>query len=235
LSVRTLHHYDQIGLLCPQRNAENGYRAYADADLVRLQQILFFRECGFTLAKIRDILAHPAFDREKAFAMQRKYLLHERARIDAMLRTLDRTMKGGKVMSEKEKFEGFDVTKNPYEAEARALWGDEAVDRSNACIAAKTEETRGSIGEDLSAAFGKLATMRHEDPAGEAVQNAVNELYRFFNRNFGQYTLEAFAGVGRMYVEDERFMRTMEQFGEGTSAFLMRAMESYAVRNAQLK
>ena len=77
VSVRTLHHYDKIGLLCPSRNPENDYREYNEKDLDRLQQILFFKECGFSLAKIQTLLGSPSFDREKAFALQKKYLLHD--------------------------------------------------------------------------------------------------------------------------------------------------------------
>ena len=122
--VRTLHHYDKIGLLCPSRNPENGYREYDERDLDRLQQILFFKECGFPLASIQRLLGSPSFDREKAVALQKKYLLHEKKRIDAMLNTLNKTiqsMKGEITMTPKEKFGGFDLSHNPYEEEARSL------------------------------------------------------------------------------------------------------------------
>ena len=71
VSVRTLHHYDRIGLLCPGRNADNGYREYAEKDLDLLQQILFFKACGFSLAQIQTMLQSPAFDRDEAYALQK--------------------------------------------------------------------------------------------------------------------------------------------------------------------
>ena len=77
LSVRTLHHYDAIGLLCPQRNPENGYREYSEENLDCLQQILFFRECGFPLSVIRELMENPEFDREQAFQVQKAYLVHD--------------------------------------------------------------------------------------------------------------------------------------------------------------
>lgn len=122
VSVRTLHHYDSIGLLRPSRRTENGYRDYSDHDLDRLQQILLFRACGFPLEQIRTLLGSPSFDREQAFLLQRKILTHEKERINAMLCTLEksmRSMKGELEMSSTEKFGGFDFSKNPYEDETR--------------------------------------------------------------------------------------------------------------------
>ena len=80
ISVRTLHHYDKIGLLCPDRDPDNGYRNYSDEDLDLLQQILFFKECGFSLTDIKGFLVNLNFDREKAFVLQRDCLLQERGK-----------------------------------------------------------------------------------------------------------------------------------------------------------
>lgn len=88
VSVRTLHHYDTISILSPSRNPENGYREYSGDDMDRLQQILFFKECGFSLAQIKGLLNSPSFDREKAFDLQKKFLLHEKRRIELSLKLL---------------------------------------------------------------------------------------------------------------------------------------------------
>ena len=133
LSVRTLHHYDEIGLLVPDRTGEAGYRIYSDADLETLQQILFFRELGFPLKKIRDILHSPSFDRLEALELQRKMLEENRRRLDRMIQTLDKTIrhaKGEIDMTNEERFEGFDFSRNPYEEEARRRWGDQAADEA---------------------------------------------------------------------------------------------------------
>lgn len=231
-SVRTLHHYDEIGLLRPRRRSQNGYREYSDEDLDTLQQILFFKACGFPLAKIKALMESPAFDRESAFRLQRKYLLHERQRIDTMLATLDKTLhnlKGEKTMTQKDKFTGFDMSQNPYEEEARRLWGDEAVDKSNQKLSAMSPEAQNDVGRQLGEHFTALAALRGGDPAGEEAQAAVAGLYRYFNENFGHhYTPEAFAGLGQMYVEDARFTKNIDQYGEGLAAFLAKAMGLYA-------
>jgi len=234
VSVRTLHHYDQIGLLRPGRNADNGYRVYSAEDLDLLQQILFFKECGFSLADIQALLQSPSFDRNKAYALQRQTLLHQRRRIDTMLHTLEKTMRASKgeiTMTSKEKFLGLDLTENPYEEEARRLWGDAAVDQSNEKIAALTPDGRKAAAAGLHELFTRLAAVRCEAPDSDEVQAEIDAMFRYFNRSFGTYTPQAFAGVGQLYVTDERFTRNIDQYGEGLSAFLAEAMAEYARRH----
>jgi len=234
VSVRTLHHYDAIGLLCPARNPENGYREYGERELDLLQQILFFKACGFSLGRIRQLLNAPSFDRTQAYALQEKYLLHERERIDAMLDTLrksQRAMKGETSMTQKEKFGGFDFRNNPYEEEARRLWGGEAVDTSSAHVASLSDAEKDAAAEGMDDLFRSLAAILHEKPDSPAAQEAMGRMYAHFNKNFGiRYTPEMFAGVGRLYVTDERFTKNIDRYGEGLSAFLASAMRIYAER-----
>ena len=115
VSVRTLHHYDRIRLLCPARDPDNDYRVYGEREVDRLQQILLFRACGFPLKAIGELLDSPDFDREKAFHLQKKALIFEQKRISGMLATLERsidTLKGRDTMTDKEKFQGFDFSVN---------------------------------------------------------------------------------------------------------------------------
>ena len=232
VSVRTLHHYDAISLLSPRRNRENGYREYDDGDLDQLQQILLFKECGFPLAKIKELLNRPDFDRAKAFALQRNYLLYEQNRISTMLKTLEHSLKhleGDLIMSQKDKFIGFDLTSNPYEAEARRLWGDEAVDKSNAHIASLSQGEQASIASGMDTLFLGLAALIHEAPDAPVVQTAMKNMYDYFNKNFGhQYSLEAFAGLGELYISDQRFTENIDRYAGGLSLFLSKAMRIYA-------
>lgn len=229
VSVRTLHHFDAIGLLRPTRDPENGYRLYSDTDLDRLQQVLFFKECGFSLDKIKEILDRPGFDSQKAFDLQRKYLLHQRQRIDTMLATLEKSvssLKGEIEMSNKEKFTGLE---NPYEDEARRLWGDEVVDKSNAHLEAMPEEERSALPVRMGEIYSALAALMDERPDSKTVQDEIGNLYDFFYQISGmRYSMEAFANVGRMYVDDERFTKTIDAFGPGLSEFLAVAMQCYA-------
>lgn len=228
VSVRTLHHYDRIGLLCPKRNEMNDYREYTETDLDKLQQILFFKECGFPLKGIKDLLNSPTFDKNQAFIIQEKYLLYEKQRIETMLNTLHKTMKAAKgelTMSQKEKFAGFDFNENPYMKEAQERWGNDAV----AHINTMSTEEKVNTADKMNALFARLAEIRNELPESQIVQKEMHKMYQFFNESFGyQYSLEAFAGIGHLYVEDERFTKNINQFGTGLAEFLSKAMEVYA-------
>jgi DNA-binding transcriptional MerR regulator len=232
ISVRTLHHYDEIGLLVPEETTESGYRLYSDDNVEVLQQILFFKELGFPLKQIKEIISSPTFNREEALELHRKMLLEKRDRLDKMIATIDKTIKHSKgeiQMSNKEKFEGFDFSHNPYEQEARERWGDKAVDEANAKIG-KTKEEQKAMSDAMNAIYRKLASHRNESPGSEEAQAAIKEWYDFLNK-MGSYSLDAFKGLGQMYVDDERFTKNIDQFGEGLAKFMCDAMAVYADRN----
>lgn len=230
ISVRTLHHYDAIGLLTPEETTESGYRLYSDRNLERLQQILFFKALDVPLKRIKEILEDPAFDPDEALVQHRKLLLEKRRRIDRMLETLEKTLrhaKGEITMTNEEKFAGFDFSRNPYEAEARERWGDEAVDASNAKLGKLTKAEQEAFGEEMNALYRRLGELRQLDPASAEAQEAIGEWFRMLNR-MGTYSLEAFKGLGRMYVDDARFTKNIDRFGEGLAAFMRDAMAAYA-------
>jgi hypothetical protein len=136
-------------------------------------------------------------------------------------------------MTPEDNFAGFDFSSNPYEEEARRRWGDEAVDKAGAALAPMD---KAYIREAMNRQFANLATMRGEDPASPKAQAAVDSLYHFFSEpgdGMGlSYTMEAFAGIGRMYVDDARFTANIDKFGEGLSVFLAKAMRVYADNHA---
>lgn len=225
VSVRTLHHYDDIGLLTPDNSTETGYRLYSDDNLATLQQILFFRELGFPLKKIKELLDSPVFNRQEAFEMQRKMLVDKRKQLDSMIATIDKTIQHGKgeyTMTNEEKFKGFDFGQNPYEQEARERWGDKAVDASNN----KAAKFGPELGEEMNRIYFMLAEIRHLDPASKEAQAGIEEWFVLLNK-MGNYSLEAFAGLGQMYVEDERFTKNIDKFGEGLAVFMCEAMGVY--------
>lgn len=229
ISVRTLHHYDEIGLLKPDETTEAGYRIYTEDNLDTLQQILFFKELGFPLKDIKEIMGSEGYDREKALLSHRQMLLEKRSKIDIMLATIDKTIahsKGEIAMTNREKFEGFDFSKNPYEQEARDRWGNEKVDEANANIAGMPKEKQQQFNE----IFGKLANIRHLSPTSQEAQAVIKEWYDMLN-TISKYSLDAFKGLGQMYVIDERFTKNIDQFGEGLAAFMCEAMGHYADTN----
>lgn len=185
----------------------------------------------------REASSNPRFDREKALELQKKNLILEKERIEALLNTLERTLKtmrGEDSMSQREKFKGFDFSYNPYEEEARQLWGDETVGRSNDFIASKSDRERNDMEKTLDELFRGLAEIRDEDPDLARAQEAIEKMYNTFNESFGHYyTIESFAALGQMYVIDERFKVNIDKLGEGLSEFLSRAMQRFADRRLE--
>ncbi|MDF2963574.1 MAG: antibiotic resistance transcriptional regulator, MerR family [Paenibacillus sp.] len=230
ISVRTLHHYDEIGLLTPEETTESGYRLYSNDNLELLQQILFFKELGFPLKEIKNIISRPSFDRQEALTLHRKMLLEKSRRLDKMIATIEKTIqhtKGEIQMTNKEKFEGFDFSHNPYEQEARERWGNEAVDNSNAKIGSMSKDEQQAMSEQMTSIYKKLAALRNNPPESEESQEAIKEWFHFLN-NMGNYSLDAFKGLGQMYVDDERFTKNIDTFGEGLAVFMRDAMAVYA-------
>lgn len=218
ISVRTLHHYDEIGLLIPEDMTQAGYRIYSEKNLEHLQQILFFKELGFSLKKIKEIMESPTFNRQEALTKQHQMLLEKRKRIDQMIWTIEKTIqhsKGDITMTNEEKFKGFDFSHNPYEEEAREKWGDKAVDQANE----KTKNMTTFDQERFNEIFRRLAEVRHLSPDSEEVQERIQEWFQYLNK-IGNYSLDAFKGLGQMYVNDERFTKNIDQFGEGLAEFM---------------
>lgn len=225
VSVRTLHYYDEIGLLKPAVVAENGYRLYSDGNLQQLQQILFFRELDFSLQEIKRILTDPNFVAIEALEAHRRTLVEKQARLKRLIQTIDQTIldeKGAILMTNEERFKGFDFTKNEYEQEAREKWGNEAVDNMNKKVMDNT-----SMQNKMNERFRTLANIRHDKPSSDEAQK---EIARWFNdlNQIGNYSLAAFQGLGEMYVADERFKENIDQFGDGLAEFMCEAMRVFA-------
>lgn len=231
ISVRTLHHYDDIGLLTPAHVTESGYRQYSDDNLAQLQQILFFKELGFPLKAIRDMMNSPAYDQLEALELQFRMLQEKRVKLDQMIRTMEKTIqhaKGERDMTHKEKFEGLDFSHNPYEQEARERWGNQAVDRSKARMEKLTKAEQEEMKQRWDDLYRRMAIIRETPPASEEAQALIAEWYELLNSFGYPYTLEAFKMLGQMYVDDERFTRNIDQYGEGLAQFMCEAMAVYA-------
>ncbi|MEB7782570.1 MerR family transcriptional regulator [Mammaliicoccus sciuri] len=235
ISVRTLHHYDEINLLNPSNVSSSGYRLYSDENVDRLQQILFFKELDFPLKKIKEILDDPSFDKEEALNMHKKMLINKKTRIDQMIQTIDQTtkhMKGEINMTNEDKFIGFEFNQNEYEAEAREKWGNKTVDKANNRINSWSKEEKALKEEEMNDIFRAFAANRNESPDSEIAQSFVQRWYTYLNSNIDcEYSLEAFGSIGDMYVSDERFTKNINKFGEGTAQFASKAIASYVKMN----
>ena len=227
VSVRTLHHYDAIGLLKPSRVTEAGYRLYDDTALERLQSILLFRELQFPLKEIGRILDTPGFDRQAALNDQIHLLELQREHIDRLLTDAREMQKnGGKIMS----FSVFDKKQQEaFAAEAKQRWGStDAYRESQTKTAGKSEEQLRQDGSDLMAFFARLGGLKSGDPNGDGAQSVVAELQRFITEHYYNCTKQILSGLGQMYVADERFKANIDNAGgEGTAEFAAKAIEFY--------
>ncbi len=233
VTVRTLHHYDAIGLLKPAAVSPAGYRLYSDADLERLQQVLFFRELGFSLRDIGRVLNSPDFDRREALAMHRRLLVEKRRHVQALIRSVDRSiaaMDGGEDMSSTAMFQGFDESKlNEYREEARRRWGNTpAWEESERRTSGYTKQDWQDIQSESDEINRGLAALMEQDPADTEVQELVGRWYGLINTRFYECSPQVFRGLADMYVEDARFAAHYDRWGPGLAGFLRQAMHVYA-------
>lgn len=235
VSVRTLHHYDEIGLLVPDSVNEAGYRSYSDRELERLQQILFFREIGFSLKDIKEILDHPHFDRKHALKAHQELLLEKRRRLDSIIDTVNKTieaMEGERDMSNKERFEPFDMTpieehKRKYAKEARQAYGDAMMDKVEERTGRYSPQEWADIMKQSEHIYTKIAAAMENGPQDPQVQEGVAELRAWITDYFYDCTPDIFRGLGNLYVEDERFTANIDKYQTGLALFLRDAMHVY--------
>ncbi|MBQ1271584.1 MAG: MerR family transcriptional regulator [Clostridia bacterium] len=227
LSVRTLHHYDSIGLLKPAEVSEAGYRLYDKSSLERIQIIMLFRELEFPLREIAEIIDDPGFDTASAISQQIELLTMKRDRLNDII-SLARILqtKGADIMG----FSAFDKTQiNEYAAEAKAKWGNtEAYKEYEARSGGKTKDELNGFGAEMMDIFARMGSVRTSDPAGDEVQALVKELQQYITDHFYTCTKEILSGLGQMYVMDERFKKNIDAHGgEGTAEFVSEAIKIY--------
>ncbi|WP_053365247.1 MerR family transcriptional regulator [Bacillus sp. FJAT-27245] len=237
VSSRTLRYYDEIGLLKPARINSSGYRIYGEAEVNKLQQILFYRELDVSLEAINEILQSPGFDSVAALKEHREKLLERRRQLDLLLANVDKTIKmteGGTKMNDKEKFEGFkqkmiEENEQKYGTEIREKYGAEAVEQSYAKVRGMTEEQHREaerLAEQIMLHISKaIATGR--DPSGELAQQAAELHKKWLMHYWGSYSPEAHANLAQMYVDDERFRNYYDKGQPGTAEFLRDAIHIY--------
>ena len=226
VSVRTLHYYDEIGLLEPAFvDSTTNYRFYDENSILRMQEILFYRELDFSLKSIREILSSPNYDKGKALSEQRQLLTLKKERLERLICAIDGAVKGENIMT------AFDNSEfDNYKTEVKEKWGKTDVYREHAEKAKDYSKQKwNDIVEGLDHVMGKFASCmkRAEKPASAEAQNLVAELQRYITENYYHCTNDILAGLGKMYVADERFKMNIDKHAEGTAAFISRAIEVY--------
>jgi len=233
VSVRTLHHYDEIGLLEPSGRTESGYRSYSDADLERLQQILFFRELGLSLEDIAKAMNDPRFDRVEALVAQHDLLARKRDALTKMIDAVDKALaaaREGVTMNKEEMFEVFgDFDPSEYEDEVKERWGDtDAYAESARRTARYTKADWQRFKAENEANAARIvalfdAGVNPDDP--QAIEVA-EEARLLIDRWFYPLSKEMHAALGEMYVADPRFKEHYDSRREGLAQWFRDAIKA---------
>jgi DNA-binding transcriptional MerR regulator len=235
-SVRTLHYYDEIGLLKPEYRAANGYRQYGEKAIVRLQQIMFFRELDFGLDEIKAIMARPDFDAVEALQSHKALLQKRKERIDELLNTITKTIKnikGAKLMEIKEYYQGFsDEQIEKYREEVKRRWGEKTLKDSEDRVKKMGKEKFAAVQAESDRIFHTIADNMAKGADSKIVQAEVAK-WRQWLENFSHYSDEAVLGLGRAYSENPEFAKTFEKYHKDLPAFMTKAIEYYCTQRKQ--
>lgn len=236
ISTRTLRYYDEIQILKPARVNSSGYRIYGVNEIDKLQQIMFYRELGLNLDRIKEIVGAPTFDKSSALKEHHEQLLAKRNQLNILITNVEKTilLSEGKInMRNQEKFKGFkkqiiEENDNKYGIEIRDKYGSDTIEESNAKIMNMTEEQytefkllETSIIDKLKVAFVT------GDPTSETAMELAEMHKRWLNYTWPHYSKEAHAGLADMYIEDERFLEYYEKEQPGGAKFLRDCIYNY--------
>jgi MerR family transcriptional regulator, thiopeptide resistance regulator len=242
VTVRTLHHYDEIGLLVPSERSDAGYRLYAEADLERLYQILLYKKLGFPLDTIAQAINDQTMDLRAALREQRELLLEKQRQVDAVIRALDRTlqhMEEGTKMTHDEMIEGFDAFAEApeeirahqakYADETRERWGDtDAYKESMRRTKKLRKEDWERMQQEAGAAEARMAELlaAGADPEGEDAMAGAEAMRQHIDTWFYSCSPEMHAGLADMYEADPRFTAHYEDRAPGLATFVARAIRA---------
>jgi DNA-binding transcriptional MerR regulator len=233
VSVRTLQYYDRIGLLKPASYSGAGYRRYDETDALRLQQILFYRELGLEPAEIRRILTKPDFDPLPALESHRVLLKKKAKRLQALLRTVDKTinkLKGEQDMDVREYYQGFsDAEVESMRREAREKYGEQVVADSEARVMNLGKEKMAAVQAEFDSIYRGIAAAMGKGSDSSEVQAGISR-WRELMENFSHYTDDMVLGLGRMYSADDRFAAFYRKYHPDMPGFMTAAIE-YHVAN----
>ncbi|UOO37858.1 MerR family transcriptional regulator [Oscillospiraceae bacterium CM] len=227
ISVRTLHYYDEIGLLKPTETTSAGYRYYDGDNLALLQQILFYRELAFPLKEIIAMVSQPDHDRQKTLKRHRHLLMLKRQHLDELLRLVDETLGGDTSMTQQEAaFTDYEAAKAQYAAEAKARWGHTDAYRESAQKEqGRTKAETAAMMEKAGEIFRSFAEMRGRDPSDPDVQALVRRWQAHITEFHYRCTDDILACLGEMYVEDARFRSNIDRYGDGTAQLMSDAIK----------
>lgn len=241
ISIRTLHYYDHIGLLIPNKRSAAGYRVYTENELLTLQQILFYKELDFSLSEIKLILGGQSFDLIGALKEHKQALIKKKQRLDSILNTIEKTIKHLEkkdiMKSPDELYRGLNEEKTKiYRKEAIQKYGSEAIEKSESNLMAFGKEGYKSLLRKQKENNRKLFVLKNEDPTSVAVQKEIAEHFQIIKQFWGgdktdAEMCKAYTGLGQLYEEDHRYTMIDGQPQAEFASFLNRAMRHFATTN----
>lgn len=237
VTVRTLHHYDEIGLVVPSGRTPAGYRTYGSAEVERLQEVLFFRELGFALDEIKRIVSRSSYDRAVALERQRELLEARAEHLLALLDAVERAVRAertGTTMTNEEMLEVFgEFDPAKYEEEAKERWGDsDAYKQSAARTSRYTRQDWETIKAENDAINRRLLELMAAGEAanGDAAMDVAEEHRMHITKWYYECPKMMHAGLGQMYVADVRFKENIDKVGDGLAEFMSAAIAANAAR-----
>ncbi len=231
VSVRTVRYYHRIGLLPPADvDGNSGYRHYDRECLLRMQEILFYRELDFPLRDIARILSCSDEERTRTFAAQRDMLILKKQRTQRLIDALDSALKGEAINMNIFDSSELDTQRRAYAQEARERWGGtEAYRESEEKLAGRTAAQQGEVIAGMDALMEEFARCMAGGaaPGDDSAQQLVERWRDYITQHFYSCTKEILAGLGQMYIADERFCENIDRHGEGTARFMSEAIAIY--------
>jgi DNA-binding transcriptional MerR regulator len=232
VSVRTLHHYDHIGLLRPVARTAAGYRLYGTKDLLRLQQILLYKELDLPLEEIRRILDDPGFDPVRALVQHRRTLELRAERLAHLLHTIDRTvarlMEVDMSLTDEELYEGLPKeTVDRWKREVDERYDPKLVAESNRRVHAMGKEQWNAVKAEGDAISRRMAELMGRAPGDPEVQVTIARQHAWIE-NFYPCSADVFTGLGQLYAENPEFRANYDKVRPGLADFMRDTMAYYA-------
>jgi DNA-binding transcriptional MerR regulator len=230
VTPRTLHHYDDIGLLKPSRLGDNGYRYYGEDAVLRLQQILFYRELDIPLDDIKKIMGRRDFDVMGALQSHKEALSKQVVRINRLIQTVDNTinhLKGNQTMSNEKLFEGFsEEQQEKYAQEAEKMYNPETVRESNRKWKAYSAAKKEAILAESSAIYKDMIAVMSKGASSTEAQ-VIIERWRKHMDYFWTPNLEQLLGIANGYTDDPKFKANFDKMDPRLAEFMRDAVKVY--------
>lgn len=228
VSVRTLHHYDEIGLLSPKKQ-ENGYRHYSEEDMSFLQMILFYKYLGFPLKKIKELLKQKDSEILEHLRMQLNLMQKEKQKLITLIDTLEKTIASQErriAMSTREKFNGFTFQDNrKYKQAAIDMYGEEVIEKAMEKQKGKEREITDGFNE-IFFAFSENISKEISATSKENIDLA-EKLHKHLCKYAFDCPIDVFSSIGHGYVQNIEFKNNLDKFGEGTAQYVCDAIQQY--------